>query len=359
MIEQRGRLRLSLHRSMWLALMSVAALTATTKPATALTWNWSFSGAGIAAGGTFTTVDTPDGSGFYLITGIAGVRNGAAILGLQPAGTPIPGNEPFSVDNLVRLDSPQLTVHGFGYAIAEGTFSNPFFANFLQPPEYLEFFSAPPITPGGAGPEDSELPIRFSAALAPVAQPPTWVLLLVGLGMRGLTTRCRRHCRREQTTQRGMAAAHQAEARHGPSSRGRWEFTRGYEVAILARGSLWTSNSMRETVRPRKVSRPFAPLRPEARDYLVLGAGLLGRRNRHVRPQRGPGSRSHDSVDGPRVVTGLQERFLYLTNVARGRVHLTTRTRRAGLCPGRGCHQHRAKQQESQCHRPDSHGGDP
>jgi hypothetical protein len=145
------------------------------------------------AGGTFTTVDTPDGSGFYLITGIAGVRNDAVILGLQPTGTPIPGNEHFSVDNLVRLESPQLTVHGFGYAIAGGTFSNPFFADFQQPPEYLEFFSAPPLTPGVKGPEDSELPIRFSATLAPVPQTATWALLLAGLGMLGLTRRCRRH----------------------------------------------------------------------------------------------------------------------------------------------------------------------
>jgi hypothetical protein len=188
-MKRIGGERAGLCRPIWLALMSVAALTATTKPATALTWNWSYSGAGIAASGTFTTVDTPDGSGSYLMTGIAGVRNGAAILGLQPAGTPIPGNELFSVDNLVRVESPQLTVHGFGYAIAGGTFSNPFFARFLQPPEYLEFFSAPPFTPGVAGPEDSELPIRFSAAPAPVPEAATWALLLAGLGMFGLATR--------------------------------------------------------------------------------------------------------------------------------------------------------------------------
>ena len=184
-----AHLPLTLRRPIWLALMSIAALTATTTPATALTWNWSYSGAGIEAGGTFTTVDTPDGSGFFLITGIAGARNGAAILALQPTGTPIPGNEPFSVDNLVRLDSPQLTVHGFGYAIAGGTFSNPFFADFLQPPAYLEFFSAPPFTSGGAGPEDSELPIRFSATPASVSQTATWVLLVGGLGMLRLITR--------------------------------------------------------------------------------------------------------------------------------------------------------------------------
>src|SRR4051812_39242416 len=58
--------------------------------------------------GTFTTVDTPDSAGFYLITGITGVRNGQTISGLQPVGTPIPGNEPFDVDNLVRTGTTQL-----------------------------------------------------------------------------------------------------------------------------------------------------------------------------------------------------------------------------------------------------------
>ena len=197
------RLRVSLRRPIWLALISITALTATTKAATALTWNWSYSGTGIEAGGTFTTVDTPDGSGFYLITAIAGERNGAAILGLQPTGTPIPGNEPFAVDNVVRLESSQLTVHGVGYAIAGGTFSNPFFADFLQPPEYLEFFSAPPFAPGVTGSEDTERPIRFSATPVPVPQTATLVLLLAGLGM--LVARGCRHRRREQSAQRRVA----------------------------------------------------------------------------------------------------------------------------------------------------------
>lgn len=167
--------RAALHRAMWLALMSVGALIAMSTPANALIWNWSYSGAGLTAGGTFTTVDTPDPSGFYLIAGIAGARNGAAIVGLQLTGTPIPGNEPFAVDNLVRLESPHLTVQGFGYAITGGTFSNPFFASFLQPAEYLEFFSAPPAA-------SSELPILFSASPALVPQTATWALLLAGFG---------------------------------------------------------------------------------------------------------------------------------------------------------------------------------
>jgi hypothetical protein len=188
---------------MWLVLVSVAALSAAAGPAAALTWNWSYSGAGISAAGTFTTVDTPDASGFYLITGIVGERNGAAILGLQPTGTAIPGNEPFEVDNLVRIDSPQLTVHGFGFAIAGGAFSNPFFADFLQPPTYLEFFSTPPTT--------SELPIVFSATPTPLPETATWVLPLAGLGMLGLATRWRRHWR-EKAARRCLAASSLSEA---------------------------------------------------------------------------------------------------------------------------------------------------
>ena len=187
---------------MWIVFLSVAALTATAGPAAALTWTWSYSGAGISAAGTFTTVDTPDPSGFYLITAIAGERNGAAIVALQPTGTPIPGNEPFAVDNLVKVDSPQLTTHGFGFAIAGGTFSNRFFASFLQPPIYLEFFSAPPST--------SELPIAFSATPTPLPEMATWVLLLSGLGVLGLATRWRRHWW-EQAARRRRAVSSIAE----------------------------------------------------------------------------------------------------------------------------------------------------
>src|SRR4051794_9502114 len=141
-----------------------------------LLWNWSYSGPGIGAHGAFTTVDTPDGLGFYLITGITGVRNGDTITGLQPVGTAIPGNEPFAVDNLVRTGTIQLTSHGFGYSTSGGNYSNPFFADFLSPPVYLEFYSTPPFSgPGSAGPDDSELEIQFSAT--PVPEPGTAVLM--------------------------------------------------------------------------------------------------------------------------------------------------------------------------------------
>ncbi len=191
----------SLRRHIWLALMSVAAMTAPMDQAAgSLIWDWSYSDVGVVASGTFTTNDIPYGSGFYLITDITGTQNGETITGLQPAGTPIPGNEPFPVDNLIRLNTPQLTIDGFGYATSGGNFSNPFFASFLSSPGYLEFFSAPPFTPGAMGPEDSELPISFSASLTTVPEPETNALLMVGLGML-FHLRCRKTRVRRNRTQ--------------------------------------------------------------------------------------------------------------------------------------------------------------
>ncbi|MEH2395419.1 MAG: hypothetical protein V7K21_28460 [Nostoc sp.] len=66
---------------------------------------------------------------------------------LQPVGTPIPGNEPFDVDNLISLNTQQLTGDGFGYPTSGGNYSNPLFASFLPTASYLEVFSAPPLTP--------------------------------------------------------------------------------------------------------------------------------------------------------------------------------------------------------------------
>ena len=176
-----------------LALLSATALATTSglvfgtmQAASALSWNWNYSGTGIAASGTFTTSDTPNNLGFYLISGITGTRNGETITGLQAAGTPIPGNEPFKVDNLISLNTLQLTGEGFGYSTSGGNYASPFFASFLPTPGYLEVFSAPPFIPGfeNLGPEDSESPISFSATLIAVPEP-TSILSLLALGTLG------------------------------------------------------------------------------------------------------------------------------------------------------------------------------
>ena len=117
-----------------LALLLASAFSATAAAGSTL-WNWSYSGTGITAGGTFTTEDTPDANGAFLITAITGIRNGSLITGLEPPNTAIPGNEPYAVDDLV-FSGPgqQLTVDGFGFATADGNFANPFFADFLPSP---------------------------------------------------------------------------------------------------------------------------------------------------------------------------------------------------------------------------------
>jgi hypothetical protein len=153
-----------------IALLSSTALISTfgsvfgtIQTVSALSWQWNYSGTGITANGTFTTNDTPDSSGFYQITGITGQRNGDTINGLQTAGTAIPGNEPYAVDNLISLGSQQLTGNGFGYSTSGGNYSNLFFADFLTTPGYLDFNSVPPFT--GVGSTESN--INFSATVVP------------------------------------------------------------------------------------------------------------------------------------------------------------------------------------------------
>jgi hypothetical protein len=184
-----------------LALLSAIALTTTSglvfgtmQTASALTWNWNYSGTDIEAIGTFTTDNTPDDLGFYQILGITGTRNGETITGLQPVGTPIPGNEPFNVDNLISLNTQQLTGDGFGYSTSGGNYSSPFFASFLPTPSYLEVFSVPPLTPGfeNLGTEDSELPISFSASIIAIPEP-TSILSLLALATVGVPSVLKRN----------------------------------------------------------------------------------------------------------------------------------------------------------------------
>ena len=55
------------------------------------------SGSGISASGTFTTDETPDANGGYLITAISGARNGVNISGLQSSGNLDPGKRNLSL----------------------------------------------------------------------------------------------------------------------------------------------------------------------------------------------------------------------------------------------------------------------
>jgi hypothetical protein len=152
------------------AAVCFAALSST-EPVRAASWSWDYSAAGIAASGTFTTTDTSDLAGFYTITAITGSRNGVAITGLEPEGSAIPGNDPYAVDDLVSIAGPQLTWSGFGYALADGSWVNPFSDGSTA----WEYLSVPPY-PEGAG---QEVAVSFRAA--PVDEPATVMLTLFGV----------------------------------------------------------------------------------------------------------------------------------------------------------------------------------
>lgn len=125
-------------------------------------WNWRYTGSNISASGTFTTSEDMDSQGFYQITSIAGHRNGELITKLHPTGSAIPGNEPYVLDNLIRIGaSGQITMHGFGFSTVSGNYANPFFADFLATPTYMEVFTTTSTY--------SELPITFSAT--PMVEP--------------------------------------------------------------------------------------------------------------------------------------------------------------------------------------------
>jgi len=143
-----------------LALLVLIGATLLVERAEALEWRWSYQGEGVVASGGLTTKDTPDADGFYEITGITGHANDVAITGLQPAGTSIPGNDGYPVDNLVRTTAPQLSKHGFGYALANGTYANPFYGAHFAKPDTYAFFSDP------ANHKTSEPSVAFTATMA-------------------------------------------------------------------------------------------------------------------------------------------------------------------------------------------------
>uniref|UniRef100_UPI00343600D6 PEP-CTERM sorting domain-containing protein n=1 Tax=Okeania sp. SIO2F4 TaxID=2607790 RepID=UPI00343600D6 len=80
-----------------------------------------------------------------------------------------------------------------------------FFADFLQPPGYFEIFSAAPFIPGfeNFGPEDSELPVSFSASFsaAPITVPePTSTLSFFTLGTLGAISTLKRKLKPSKST---------------------------------------------------------------------------------------------------------------------------------------------------------------
>lgn len=143
-----------------LSIVFVMALLAGSAQASRL-WRWGYQGPEVKASGTLTTKDTADAQGFYEITEITGEANGIPIIGLQPKGTAVPGNEGFPVDNLIRMGNPQLTKAGFAFSLKNGAFANPFYAAHFPTPGYYAFLS------NQAARQTSEPRVVFTAAVMP------------------------------------------------------------------------------------------------------------------------------------------------------------------------------------------------
>ncbi|MCR5865196.1 PEP-CTERM sorting domain-containing protein [Aquincola sp. J276] len=181
----------TLNRAPAAIALLAAGLAALATPARAeLYWDFAYSGTGVSASGILVTQDVPDGSGYYLATGILGQRNGSTITGLQPTGTAIPLNDPFEVDNLVRADG-RLSSHGLGFATASGEYANLFRASWLSPARTVEFASRPALN----GTTEEVVSWQFSARTEPlpaVPEPASAALLLAGVALVGTMAARRR-----------------------------------------------------------------------------------------------------------------------------------------------------------------------
>ncbi|MFL5257795.1 MAG: hypothetical protein ACJ8AI_33940 [Rhodopila sp.] len=114
-------------------------------PQALLLWEWGYNGSDVVADGTLVSTRSPNAEGYYQILGVTGSRNGAPIVGLEPNGNAIPGNEGYPVDNLISAKG-SLTVNGFGYKTVDKSYANPYYANYLTPPIYQEVFTQPHST---------------------------------------------------------------------------------------------------------------------------------------------------------------------------------------------------------------------
>jgi len=153
------------------ATLAVSGLLGATAAHAVTIWNFSYSGPGVTASGSFTTAGaalTPEA-----LLSISGVRNGVAITGLVPLGA----DPDFFYDNEFTVASPNFTDGGMVFSQAGGNPNiNVYFFNGAYQDLYIDGFGDPIET-------------AISWAAAPVPEPATALSLLAGLGLLGAAVR--------------------------------------------------------------------------------------------------------------------------------------------------------------------------
>lgn len=165
---------MSFQRLATTAALAAAGLLSATSALAVTTWNFSYSGTGVTASGSFTTA----GNALVAedILSISGVRNGVSITGLVPVGQ----DPDFFYDNQFTIAQPNFTDGGMVYSLANGQNINVyFFAG-----TYTDLFVVGGVTP-------VETSITWNVAAAPVPEPATVLSMLAGLGLMGAFVRRR------------------------------------------------------------------------------------------------------------------------------------------------------------------------
>jgi len=162
---------MSFQRLASTAALVAAGLLSATSASAVTTWNFSYTGTGVTASGSFTTAGAalvPED-----ILSITGVRNGIAITGLVPVGD----DPDFFYDNQFTITSPNFTDGGMLFSMASGPNINVyFFAG-----TYTDLFVI------GGTPFETD--IAWNVVAAPVPEPATVLSMLAGLGLMGAFVR--------------------------------------------------------------------------------------------------------------------------------------------------------------------------
>ena len=158
---------------------SYAGLTTPTSATTTVSWAYTNTAESVSAQGTFELTPIAGESGYLRVTGITGTRNGIQIIGLYAVDQAVPGNEGYPLDNRFDPTTSGMTKAGIGFQLADLTYVNLFYADFLDPPVIYEVYSAAPFEGLNTAAEDSEFAVAFTAVSVP--EPATHLSLLLGL----------------------------------------------------------------------------------------------------------------------------------------------------------------------------------